>query len=77
MALSLEVPAERVPCRLQWCRKERTGSRLQHPVPELYVWPSLTHSLTHVPSLAWNSARTGEKTSEVTVKYLKMFGRKK
>lgn len=46
------------------------------PVPELCVRPLLNHSLTHVPSLAWNTARIGEKTSEVTVKYLKILRRK-
>lgn len=40
------------------------------------VRPLLNHSLTHVPSLAWNTARIGEKTSEVTVKYLKILRRK-
>lgn len=40
------------------------------------VWPLLNHSITHVPSLAWNTARIGEKTSGVTVKYLKILRRK-
>ena len=40
------------------------------------VWSFLNHPVLHGLSLGRNIARTGEETSEITVKYLKILGRK-
>ena len=44
--------------------------------PGRCVWSFLNHPMLSGLSLGRNIARTGEETSEITVKYLKILGRK-